>query len=270
MYDCLYTSTHEYKGNGVKLEIIEKEKNQPIHEWVYLILRANIIKLILEPGQIISENEVSEMFKASRTPVRQAFIRLAEEGLLEVQPQKNSFVSLIDMEQADDARFMRLAMEKSILKEACHNFTEVDRKLIEANIEIQEKYRVEQKYGKMIAVDDEFHRFFYKSCGRERVWIHIKKLNYNFDRLRTMSNQIDDTLRQVIEEHRIILETVVQGRSSEIDEIIEHHLTRAVIDKVVFNYPPQYFKQDLYKYFQITAAGTGSTGDSKRKEVVRF
>ncbi|HOV37941.1 MAG TPA: GntR family transcriptional regulator [Spirochaetales bacterium] len=254
----------------MKIEVIEKEKNQPIHEWVYLILRANIIKLILEPGQVISENEVSEMFKASRTPVRQAFIRLAEEGLLEVQPQKNSFVSLIDMEQADDARFMRLAMEKSILKEACHNFTDVDRKLIEANIETQEKYRIERNYGKMIAVDDEFHRFFYKSCSRERVWIHIKKLNYNFDRLRTMSNQIDDTLRQVIGEHRIILETVAKGRSSEIDELIEHHLTRAVIDKVVFNYPPRYFKQDLYKYFQGNTIGTGSAGDFEKKEVIQF
>ena len=77
----------------LKVEVFEQEKNQPIHQWVYQVLRSNIIKLHLPPAQRISENEVSEALGVSRTPVREAFIRLAEDGLINVTPQKRSTVS---------------------------------------------------------------------------------------------------------------------------------------------------------------------------------
>ena len=92
--------------------VLEKqEKNQPIHQWVYQGLRSNSIKLHLQPAQRISENEVSEALGVSRTPVREAFIRLAEDGLIKITPQKRSLVSLIDLDQAEEARFIRLALE---------------------------------------------------------------------------------------------------------------------------------------------------------------
>ncbi len=85
----------------------------------------NIIKLHLTPGSAISEAEIADRLAVSRTPIREAFIRLVEDGLLETYPQKGSIISLIDIEQAEEMRFVRKIIEKAILKEPANNLTNV-------------------------------------------------------------------------------------------------------------------------------------------------
>ncbi|MFI5369478.1 MAG: GntR family transcriptional regulator, partial [Spirochaetia bacterium] len=138
----------------LKVEISEQEKNQPIHQWVYQILRSNIIKLHLKPAQRISENEVSEALGVSRTPVREAFIRLAEDGLIKITPQKRSIVSLIDLDQADEARFIRRALEKAVIKEASGRMSGADRAELISNIETQRQCQRKKDYDHMLAVDN--------------------------------------------------------------------------------------------------------------------
>src|SRR5471030_2430341 len=91
------------KGVGMILEISKDSTSRRI----YNLLRQEIINLNLAPGLNISEKDISEKFKVSRTPVREAFVRLSKEGLLNIYPQKGSFVSLIDLSSVEEARFMR-------------------------------------------------------------------------------------------------------------------------------------------------------------------
>lgn len=226
----------------LKVEISEQEKNQPIHQWVYQILRSNIIKLHLKPAQRISENEVSEALGVSRTPVREAFIRLAEDGLIKVTPQKRSIVSLIDLDQADEARFIRLALEKAVIKEASGRMTEADRAELISNIEAQRQCQRAKDYDHMLAVDNDFHRIIFRSCGKERSWHFIKKLDFNYDRLRAMVVPIG--LDTVIREHCRIREIIESGIIDSVDEVVDTHLTRTMINRVVYDYPSQFFTED--------------------------
>ena len=77
---------------------------------IYNQLKEEIIDLKIEPGALISENEISRRFEVSRTPVRDVFLRLCNDGLLEVLPQRGTKVSLIDMElvMADGKRIQTL------------------------------------------------------------------------------------------------------------------------------------------------------------------
>src|SRR5689334_11568771 len=93
-------------------------------DYVYETIKRNILLLTLEPGQMISEKEIAEKLQVSRTPTREAFIMLAEEDLITVYPQKGSFISLIDIDHVEEARFLRENMEVAILKIACETFTE--------------------------------------------------------------------------------------------------------------------------------------------------
>ena len=74
---------------------------------VYYWLKEDIMKFRLIPGTHISEKEISGKYEVSRTPVREAFLQLAKEGLLEIYPQKGTRVSLIDLDLVEEARFMR-------------------------------------------------------------------------------------------------------------------------------------------------------------------
>jgi len=232
---------------AIKFKILDREKNQPIHQWVYQNLRFNIIRLHLYPGQAISETEVSDHLGISRTPVREAFIRLAEDGLLEVKPQKWSNIPLIDLEQAEEARFVRLSLEKSILAEACGGFPRECVLELERNIEQQYRFFTERDFDRFLFVDDEFHRIVYRGCGKERVWSFIKKLYFNYDRLRIMT--LARTSEQLIRQHKDILALVVAGNGGVVNATVEEHLTNKIFKKVVFEYPEGYFKQDSHSFY---------------------
>ena len=78
-----------------KLILIEKEPQETVREYAYRVLYQNIMTLKLPPGTAMSEQELSGILQVSRTPVREAFIRLAQKGLLEVLPQRGTFVSAL-------------------------------------------------------------------------------------------------------------------------------------------------------------------------------
>jgi DNA-binding GntR family transcriptional regulator len=231
------------ESEKINIEIIEQEKNQPIHQWVYQVLRTNIIELHLQPSRQISENEVSEVLGISRTPVREAFIRLAEDGLLKVTPQKRSIISLIDLEQAEEARFVRRALEKAVLREACAGFPESDRADLASNIEAQRDCLRSKAYDRMLIVDNDFHRIIFRGCKKERSWQYIKKLDYNYDRLRLMV--MPHVLDRVIDEHQKILEIITAGDVESVDGIVDLHLTRREIDRAMYDYPSHYFAEDF-------------------------
>jgi GntR family transcriptional regulator, rspAB operon transcriptional repressor len=86
-YHVLYFERYELMIN---LECLEKTRGESAREYVTRILRSNILNLNLIPGQSISENEVAELLKMSRTPVREAFIRLFQDNLIEIYPQKGT------------------------------------------------------------------------------------------------------------------------------------------------------------------------------------
>lgn len=229
-------------SEGLQVEILEKEKNQPIHQWVYQTLRNSIIKLILQPAQQISENDVSEALGISRTPVREAFIRLAEDGLINITPQKRSIVSLIDLEQADEARFVRLAVEKAVLREACVRLSPADLAILDANLQEEETCRAEKAFDRMLIVDNDFHRLIFRGCAKERSWLYLKKLDYNYDRLRVMVMPL--SIDRIISEHSRIRDLIRKGKADHVEEVLDHHLTWEIINRVVRDYPPQYFRQD--------------------------
>jgi DNA-binding GntR family transcriptional regulator len=243
-------------------ELFEREKNQPIHQWVYYTLKMNIIRLRLHPGQEISEPEIASRMGISRTPVREAFIRLAEDGLLEVRPQRHTIVALIDLEQAEETRFVRMTLEKPITREACELFAGTKPAVLETNLLIQEECLRCKDYEGFLATDDEFHRTVYRSCGKERVWAFVKKLDTSHDRLRMMTLPLIG--QEILAQHRAILELLVGGSVGGVDAVVEDHLTNRVIGRVILDYPESYFKQNPRDYARaaVTASAFAASASA--------
>ena len=98
---------------------INKHKNENNRAYTYRVLKENIMRLNLKPGESISEIELSEALNVSRTPVREAIVKLSEEKLVDVFPQRGSFVSKINLNLVEEAVFLRELCEKKILEIAC-------------------------------------------------------------------------------------------------------------------------------------------------------
>ena len=80
----------------ITLELLGKEWGESVRDWTFRTILYNLVNLVLPPGSAVSENDVAAALGTSRTPVREAFIRLAQDGLLVVYPQKGTYVSLVD------------------------------------------------------------------------------------------------------------------------------------------------------------------------------
>ena len=229
------------------LEIFVKDAHQLIKEWAYTLLRTNIITLHLQPGTTISEAEIAEALQTSRTPIREAFIRLVEDGLLEIYPQRGSFVALIDIEQAEEACFVRKVLGKAVLKEACHTFSEECLLDLDANVKRQRLCQKNNDYEQLFQLDNDFHGLIYRGCCKERVWLHLKKLNYNFDRLRIIRLATGMCWDSIISGHERIAQLIRKHDAAQVESVIDEHLPKAFVLECIVRHP-EYFKQDIRDY----------------------
>ena len=87
---------------------IDRLTGETARDFAFRVLKDNIVSLELKPGTLISENEIASELGLSRTPVREAIIDLSKASIIEIFPQKGSYVSLIDSQMVEEARFLFL------------------------------------------------------------------------------------------------------------------------------------------------------------------
>src|SRR5262245_50883894 len=101
---------------------------------IHAILRGQIIAGRLAPRAMLSEQEIAADFGISRTPVREAMIKLAEEGLVEIFPQYGSFVAPIKLREVFDSQFAREALECAAVDKAIDRLDELQEQQLKAVI----------------------------------------------------------------------------------------------------------------------------------------
>ena len=98
--------------------ILKKLLSENARSYAVRVLLFNIINLELIPGSSVSENELSAELSVSRTPVREALIELSRMNLVEIQPQRGSYISKIDYNSVEESRFVRVVVENAVVKRA--------------------------------------------------------------------------------------------------------------------------------------------------------
>lgn len=216
----------------MNLDLSPNTNGQPIRQWAFNVIRKNIIDLLLKPGQFVSESEIAAVLKISRTPVREAFIRLAEEGIMEIHPQRGSMISFIDLDQAEESHFLRCVLEKAVTQEACERLSEDALFELRANLELQKLCNTEKNYHRMLKLDDEFHGIIYRGCNKERTWHLLKKSAYNLDRLRILYLSYEISWDELIKEHIRLVQVIENKDTKEIDPLVERHIRKTRLDAI--------------------------------------
>lgn len=108
--------------------------SEPVNQQVYRYLRRDIVTCVIQPGALLSEKEVSARFNLSRQPVREAFIKLAEAGLVQILPQRGTFVRRISAKRVEDGRFIREAVEIAVVRRAAEEIAESGLMALEHNL----------------------------------------------------------------------------------------------------------------------------------------
>lgn len=211
-------------------------------EYSYQILKNRIFRMELEPGTKISEKEIADELNVSRTPVREAFMKLAEEELLDIIPQSGTIVSRINLKHVEEGRFIRERVEKEIVALACASFPEEFRFRLETNIALQDICAGNQNFYKLFELDEEFHQILFEGTGKERTWKMLQQLNIHFNRLRLLRLSKDSHWEDIISQHKEIYQLIIHKQAEQAALVIESHLRLIVVEqKFLLAKYPQYF-----------------------------
>lgn len=210
---------------------------------VFELVRAQIIGLEFPPGSAISENELAAALGVSRTPVREALLLLAEEGLVEVFPKVGTFVSRVDPERVAEAQFLREAVELASLRSIRGPLDPQLVAELTANLDRQEE--VGNELAPFFELDEAFHRGLMALAGHEASWSTVVAAKGHLDRARMLGIKKVPILGRFLEQHRAVLAAVVDGRLDAAEEHMRAHLRVVFTDvKAVQEESPELFVHD--------------------------
>lgn len=226
---------------------MDRIKGENARNFAYRTILHNIITLEYPPGTMVSENELSERLKISRTPVREALLEMRRLNLVESFPQKGSYVTRIDYKLIEDANFIRLSLEIAVVRFACkEGISSAHLKKLHDNIEKQNHYKtMDDVHSIMMELDNEFHRLLFEAVHKVQAYEFMQAQMVHIDRLRNVSYRVlkSEKSSRNTNDHENIL-YAIEKRDAELAEMIMiRHLTRHQAEKKELEVLcPEYFK----------------------------
>ena len=192
---------------------------------LHRILRKAIIEGGLPPGQALSETEISKQFSISRQPVREAFIKLGEERLIEILPQRGTYVRKISVKEVLDARHLREIIEVSIVREVAEHHDDTLIGDLRNIVARQENVEPGNSTG-FYELDEEFHKSIALHAGREYAWRVTEGIKAQMNRVRFLAIDFATPTTLLIAEHAAIIDSIEAGDAGLAVSHIEDHLRR--------------------------------------------
>lgn len=205
--------------------VISPSTASQVHDW----LRKRVQRGDLPPGMRVSETEVAAAIGISRQPVREAFIRLASDGLAEVRPQRGTYISRISVSAVLSARFIREAVEADLARAVAlaRPADILDRMADE--IACQHRADHAAKVEDFIESDDRFHRLLAQAAGQDAVWSDLERLKAQMNRLRHLSMRVFDR-NFTIGQHQAILDALRDGNPDAAETATRAHLRQMLTE----------------------------------------
>lgn len=197
---------------------------QPVNQQIYRILRSDIVRCLIPPGTPLSEKEVSVRFDVSRQPVREAFIKLAETGLVQIRPQRGTYVNKISVNHVKNGCFIREAIERAVAKRAASMATENHLYLLEQLLNQQRMAIERNQLDDFFQLDDEFHQQLALMADCQLAWDTVENIKATMDRVRYMSLDHVSPPGMLLEQHHAIFDALKKRDEEAVDLAMHRHL----------------------------------------------
>ena len=197
---------------------------------VYESLREDILSQAHKPGSRIVKKEIADKLEVSLFPVGEAVNRLADEGLLQVVPQAGTFVSPISMDEILEGSFLREALECASAERVAEIATKTQVAELERNFSIQEFLAHEGDSDGFFEMDDEMHRFLLRATGFSRILPLSGTLWLQVERARRLFARTPGSALEALEEHRAIVQAIVNKRPEAARLAMKAHITRVTAE----------------------------------------
>jgi DNA-binding GntR family transcriptional regulator len=204
---------------------IDLAPTEPIARQVTRVLRHAIVTMRIKPGEMLSEQEIVTRLGVSRQPVREAFIKLGEAGLIRVLPQRGTLVVKISRPAVEDAHFIREAVECAVAREAALSAPDRSIAILSDSLARQRRAAKAKDAEDFFALDEEFHRRLAEAAGRPSAWRVVEDVKPQMDRVRFIDMTDAMPMRVVIDQHAAILAAVRERDPANAQAAMRAHLS---------------------------------------------
>lgn len=214
------------------------DRRLPAADQVYRVLRNEIITCRIAPNEAISENRLCAMFNVSRSPVRVAVTRLAEDGLIEIFPQRGTYVAPIRLQQTREAQFARSALEVALAEEASRHWSDENTVEIRRNLAHQKQHAKAGDNWEFYLDNESFHRMIAQAAKLEGVWTTVQSVKTIWDRIGHLANRVPAHRSEIIAEHTHIVDALHRRSSGDAAATMKAHLNS--VDHAIARLRPLY------------------------------
>ena len=194
-------------------------------EHAYEALREALISLALPPGAVVSRAAVAARLGVSQTPVREALIRLQEEGLIEVVPHSTTRVSRIDLASAREAGFLRLAVELEVVRRLAGAPEVALAATLKAEVARMRELLARGDEAGFSAADESFHAALYAAAGVPRLRDLVRSRSGHLDRLRRLHLPSPGKAEAVLRDHEGLAAAIIGGAPDRAERLLREHLS---------------------------------------------
>ncbi|MEQ8365435.1 MAG: GntR family transcriptional regulator [Roseicyclus sp.] len=183
---------------------------RPTAEQIHESLRSAILSTALAPGCLVSETEIGLKFGASRTPVREAFALLRDDGLIVTRPSRGNYVSKLSEHDIRQAQFLREGLELATVRRLCETGIAPDLRIaLEDCLTAQANAVAQDDNGAFQHQDNEFHILLARATGYPRAETLLVREKAALDRLRVLALSPARHKGRLLDEHRNILTAIL-------------------------------------------------------------
>jgi len=207
------------------------DRRQSPGSQVYGLLRDHIVKGHFLPGAALSEKRLAEEFGVSRTPVREALIKLAEDGLVNIVPQSGTYVSPIDVAAVYDSQLIREALECATVFAAAQRVEPHEAEELRAILDEQKRRLAAGDHEGFVEADDRLHTRLIEISGHRGVGRMVQSAKLHLDRIRYIAGEDSPHIHFVIGQHEEIVDRVAHHDGRGARRAMRTHL-RLVFEKL--------------------------------------
>lgn len=214
---------------------------------VYTIIKDRIQFLEVRPGTSIKENELSKELNCSRTPIREALIRLSDERLVNIFPQRGTYVSLIDFELANEIAYMRHLLDLDICLNLCRQKIDLSDDVAEIMLLMDLSIKRESIVD-YIRLDNQFHELIFKKAKHEMIWRIIDNSRAHYNRILVLDFKRQGSMNKSFNDHTDIIEYIKNGAEESLVTILKKHhdiVNTEEREIEIRNSFPEYFPSQL-------------------------
>jgi DNA-binding GntR family transcriptional regulator len=232
-------------GNGRQAAVVQRAAS--VRSQTYQALRRAIVQCRIKPHQPLSEKEIADALEVSRTPVREALLQLADEGLVLIVPQQGTITTPISISQVREAQLIREMLERAALAAAAQLAPREAFARLQAYIEEQKRQAASDDVEAFLRSDQQFHADLaglstYANLGRI-----ANSARAHLDRVRSLSLPEETLMDDLIQQHEDVIRAMGAGDLAAADRTLTAHLRNVleILPRMRARYP-DFFTDELY------------------------